>query len=106
MNRNYEIKVGAFGRAMVTRFEANQDRGGWRTRNTQEILEYVDEAEKRLKELRERVAEGKHPTGETAQAQQDAILTDCADVANLALIVAENCNAIVYTPKEMGDLGK
>lgn len=94
----YAVKVRAFGRQMVTQFVANEDRGGYRTRDLPEIDPYFKEMKARLELLHRKVMSGAHDAGMTAEEHAHSILEDCADLANLALIVAENCNAIRYLP--------
>ncbi len=95
---SYETKVRAFGRHMLTQFEANSDRGGYRHGfghiNHEHSLQMLDEAHDRLRRAM---------TGELApdEDQRAAIREASADVANCSLICAEVCNAIQYRPEDM-----
>ena len=98
MPTGYEVKVRAFARQMVSQFHANEGKGGYRTREQVEIDSYLREMDARVSLLREKVMTGYHAKGGSAEEHAHSILEDCADLANLALIIAENCNAIRYLP--------
>lgn len=102
---SYDVKVQAFGRLMTQRFEANADRGGYRTRDPEKILPYLKEMREQLAVLEAALKYGQHEPGTIAPEHVRTIGDNCADIANLALIVAENCNAIEYTDREMGIMG-
>jgi len=99
---SYDVKVRAFGRKMIERLEANADRGGWRTRDPEKILPYLKELRDLTNVLEAAVKYGDFEKGGIAPEHADAILTNCADIANLGLIVAENCGTIKYTDEDMG----
>lgn len=94
----YDTKVTAFGRHMMTQFQANEDRGGYRHGfgevNHEYSLQLLDEAHDRLR----RAMTGQLPPDEDQRA---AIREASADVANCALICADVCNAIQYLPEDM-----
>jgi hypothetical protein len=97
MNDAREKKLQAFVAAMRTQFEANDVRGGWRSRDLPDQIKYLDELQELVIKLANSICGGSHRPGEEPLGlleQQAEILAKAADVANLSLILADNAGAI------------
>lgn len=89
-----DIKIQAFARAMNGQLEANTARGGWRGRSIAasivEIRLLLDALEKKVYD------ESRAGAEETLDERRIEIANLAADLANNAMFIAENCNALRY----------
>lgn len=88
---NLSLKLKAFSAAMRAQFDACESRGGWRGRGVEE--QFI-ELNANISFLRDEIEGGSDPS-ETLQESRARILALAADVANAALIIADNAGAIV-----------
>ena len=97
----HEIKVRAFSRQMVAQFEANSSRGGWRDQLSPDIVAIQDQHIHWCLENLTQLSKAVHGELLAGEDQRAAIIEAAADVANMALIVADCANAIKYLPEDM-----
>lgn len=90
----YEIKVKSFAREMVTQFDVNRWRGGWRGHEMKDLFSWMRDEIAKLEQAV--IDDDRLPVTDTFDEQKLEIRHRAADIANLCLIVADNANALRY----------
>ena len=97
INTTVRPEVAAMALAMESRLQANEHKGGWRDETFVFLAARVEDE---LRELREAIAKyslakfyGDGASNDEVVARED-VLHEAADVANFAMMIADNCGAL------------
>ena len=94
MTEAREKKLQAFVSAMRGQFTANDGRGGWRSQDLEDQAMYFREMQNTMNKLADLIAGGASTTELSLLECRAEILAQAADIANIALILADNAGAI------------
>lgn len=93
---HFKAKIDVFSAAMLSQFLANEDRDGWLQPMNEGVPQHhFDELQLNIARLQ---AAFEFKDEVTLQEQRTEVLACAADVANMALIIADCARAIVTPP--------
>ncbi len=97
MNTNLRPNVLSFACAMEKKLRENDHKGGWDNSLSSWLLDRLEEEINELKTARTAYINAIDPltsTHEQLEPYRKAILDECADVANFAMMIASVCRAL------------
>jgi hypothetical protein len=95
-------EVLAFAHAMETELRANDHKGGWRDSSTHWLLERMNQERRELTAAVDHTY-GTLPHTSAREKAQAAVLSEAADTANFAMMIADVCGALALHRSGGGD---